>query len=522
MKKQSAPGAIPIVPIGLRRFLYLTAAITGAAILIVEILGAKMLSPYVGTSHFVWTAQIAVTLVALATGYYFGGRLVDRSQKLSHLYACIFLAAIYLSLTVLICEPVAYWCLQFKLAAGALLASAFLFFVPLTLLATAGPFLVRVLTVSVSGVGGNVGRLTAISTVGSVAGTVLIGYLLIPFVPNSVTMYVTAIALMALVSVYFLIWGRKSRPLLALVMGVSLGLVLGYGGVRRDAQWHLADTLELYRGNSNFGLLQVIENQFNHHRFYLNDYLTQNTFDPQSKQSLSMFTYMLHDLAHAYAPQVQDVLCIGLGVGIVPMAFAREDARVDVVDINPAVVPVASRFFDCQPDRFNLVIGDGRYFINRAARRYDAVVLDAFLGDSTPSHLLTREAFAGVQRILKPGGALVINCFGDFEPGHDFLTASLDKTLKAVFRGVRIHHAGNGNVFFVAGDQAELKILHPPNLQEIPDSVRSQVEAAFAGVAQTNPDHGRVLTDDFNPLEYYDAVNRERLRSQLAHAMRRD
>ena len=56
----------------LRRYLYFTAACTGAAIMIVEILGAKMLSPFMGASHFVWTAQIAVTLVALALGYYAG------------------------------------------------------------------------------------------------------------------------------------------------------------------------------------------------------------------------------------------------------------------------------------------------------------------------------------------------------------------------------------------------------------------------------------------------------------------
>ena len=65
------------LPKGLRIFLYFTAAMTGAGILIVEILGAKMLSPFLGTSHFVWTAQIAVTLVALSLGYYIGGWLVD-------------------------------------------------------------------------------------------------------------------------------------------------------------------------------------------------------------------------------------------------------------------------------------------------------------------------------------------------------------------------------------------------------------------------------------------------------------
>ena len=68
MKKPTEVAPPAMVP-SLRRYLYVTAALTGAAVMIVEILGAKMLSPYLGTSHFVWTAQIAVTLVALATGY---------------------------------------------------------------------------------------------------------------------------------------------------------------------------------------------------------------------------------------------------------------------------------------------------------------------------------------------------------------------------------------------------------------------------------------------------------------------
>src|SRR6266576_3661282 len=106
---------------GLRRYLYWTAGTTGAAIMIVEILGAKMLAPYVGTSHFVWTAQIAVTLIALALGYYVGGRLVDRSPRVTALYWAILFAAAYLALTVAICEPVAYWCLDLKpLALGSL------------------------------------------------------------------------------------------------------------------------------------------------------------------------------------------------------------------------------------------------------------------------------------------------------------------------------------------------------------------------------------------------------------------
>jgi len=125
---------------GLRRYLYFTAAVTGAAIMIVEILGAKMLAPYLGTSPFVWTAQIAVTLVALACGYYAGGRLVDKSLRLGRLYGSILAAGVYLALTVAMAEPIAYGFLHLDLAIGSLLTSTFLFFIPLALLAMVGPF----------------------------------------------------------------------------------------------------------------------------------------------------------------------------------------------------------------------------------------------------------------------------------------------------------------------------------------------------------------------------------------------
>ena len=520
MKKQPASSQSQSIPRSLRRYLYFTAAITGAAILIVEILGAKMLAPYVGTSHFVWTAQIAVTLVALAIGYYFGGWLVGRSTKLGRLYVCILLAAIYLCVSVLVREPIAYACLEFRLALGALLTSTLLFFVPLTLLATTGPFLIRVLTQSVNAVGEQVGRLFAISTLGSVAGTVLIGYLLIPFFPNSVTMFVTSALLMLVAAGYFFIWGRKERLQASAAIGMLIGILVGLAGIRIDSLPKESAIQEIYRANSNFGLLQVFDRTNSNRRFYLNDYLVQNTYDPAAKQSLALFTYMLHDLSRAYTKQINDVLCIGLGVGIVPMQFAREGARVEVAEINPAVVPMAVQYFDLQPEKLNIVFGDGRYYLNRTTNRYDTIILDAFLGDSSPSHLMTREAFGSMRRVLRPDGTVVINCFGELQAGQDFFITSLDKTLKAVFRNVRIHTAGTGNVFFVATDQAEFKSPNAPDPAQIHPSVREVVANAFSGIIQANPAHGQVLRDDFNPVDYYDAANREFIRRQLALSMR--
>jgi hypothetical protein len=146
------------------------------------------------------------------------------------------------------------------------------------------------------------------------------------------------------------------------------------------------------------------------------------------------------------------------------------------------------------------------------------VVLDAFLGDSIPSHLFTKEAFASIRRILKPEGALVINSFGSFEKGRDFAVASLEKTLRdgADFRSVVVHAEGDGNVFFVASGQAELKIRREPDFREVHSSCRTRVEGLFRNTVKTNPAHGIVLTDDFNPLDYYDAANREETRRWLA------
>lgn len=524
MQKRTVPAPLPAPPPslgpGLRRFLYFTAGLTGAAVLIVEILGAKMLSPYVGTSHFVWTAQIAVTLFSLASGYYFGGWLVDRSARLERLYLCILAAAVYLAFTVLACESVAYTFLSLNLALGALLSSAALFFVPLTLLAAVGPFLTRALAFSFQSLGKHIGRLSAISTLGSVFGTGLIGYVLIPFFPNSVTMFTTSGLLLALVAVYFAVWGRKSGRGGLVGVGIALAVGVGALGVRAGWSRQPATMTELYRGNSNFGLIQVIETKSGSRRYYLNDFLVQNTYEPASRKSLSMFTYMLYYLARGYATNPKSALCIGLGVGIAPMQLAKAGLQVDVVEINPAIVPVARDFFGLEPEKLNITIGDGRYFVNSSKKRYDAIVLDAFLGDSSPSHLMTREAFASMRRAMSKNGVLVINSFGDFQPGKDFFLSSLDKTLKSVFRRVIIHASGNGNVFFVASDKADLKLAPGELDPAIPGPVLEQVERALGETTQAQSGSGKVLTDDFNPVDFFDARNRESHRRTLALSVR--
>jgi hypothetical protein len=203
----------------------------------------------------------------------------------------------------------------------------------------------------------------------------------------------------------------------------------------------------------------------------------------------------------------------------VPAEFQREGATVDVVEINPAIVPLAREFFDCPIEKLNLSIGDGRQFLNRCPpHKYDAVILDAFLGESCPSHLMTREAFGAIRNVLTTNGVLVINTFGRLEPARDFMPASLYKTLQSVFHSVRAHKSGTGAIFFAASDQPELKPFDYPAPDSIHVDCRQTVLNAIADICEPDPKSGIVLTDNFNPSEFYDASNREEVRRRLAQA----
>ena len=109
----------------------------------------------------------------------------------------------------------------------------------------------------------------------------------------------------------------------------------------------------------SYGVIDYPESGWSE-RWYLNDNLVQNTYDPVTGKSLSLFTELLHGLPHAYHKNLKSVLCIGMGIGIVPMMLVHDDVKVDVVEINPGVVPLAEEWFGFNSKKLRyLEIGDG-------------------------------------------------------------------------------------------------------------------------------------------------------------------
>lgn len=116
-------------------------------------------------------------------------------------------------------------------------------------------------------------------------------------------------------------------------------------------------------------------------------------------------------------PAPKSVLIVGLGGGTIPRALQEivPQARIDVVEIDPAVVKVARRYFDLgDSSTLNVIEADGRVQVKRALRqqqRYDIIMLDAFDHEYIPEHLLTQEFLQEVKALLAPGGVLAANTF---------------------------------------------------------------------------------------------------------------
>lgn len=167
----------------MKRFLLeITVFVCGAVVMAFEIVGSRMLGPYVGTSAFVWSSIIGIILLSLAVGYYAGGRLSDRFPKPVLLAVIILLAALFMLFTVFIKNIL----LDFLTDASgnikliSILASLLLFSPPAVLLGMVSPFAVRLRIHSVTTSGATAGNLYALSTLGSILGTFLAGFVLIP------------------------------------------------------------------------------------------------------------------------------------------------------------------------------------------------------------------------------------------------------------------------------------------------------------------------------------------------------
>jgi len=519
--------------------LILIVMVSGGVLMGLEIAAARLISPYFGQGVYVWGSLISVFLAALAAGYYLGGRLADRRPALSVLGTVITLACLAMLLLRYaapgIAEGIAGISLGTKL--GTLLTSVVLFIVPSLLMGMVSPFAVRLTARAVGEVGKISGLLYALSTVGSIIGTLLSSFVLIDLIGAGWTVLVLALVLLAVsVTAAGVLSFRRRLPPIAIPAAVLVVISLIVSPPR--AGGIIAKGLEIvYETDSAYQHIVVCEgvldnpyndvaparprrnlqfDRYTESAIYIDDI---NDGDPDAATT---YTDLMH-LPLIFNPHIKTMLMIGGGGGTVPRQYRRHyGCEVDVAEIDPKVVQVSKDWFYLEPDdKLRVHVEDGRLFLKRTDKQYDAILVDAFTGGGQiPFHLTTKEFFEEVQRHLAPGGVLAMNVINSLDGPKGKLYRAIMKTWRA---------AGYAQIYvfpkyysssLVRDEDYNLILIGTMSDQRLS---RAQIESRAlelyrSGIVQVNNftfhaghylpdeslrpfDDAPVLTDDYAPVE---------------------
>lgn len=502
-------------------YLLATSAICGALVMVIELLGSRVIGPFFGVSLFVWTSLITVTLISLAAGYAAGGVLADRRGSPAALYAVIGLAGALILLVPLLKGPVLRSTMSMGLRAGAFASALVLFGPPLFCLGCVSPYLIRIAAGELRTLGRTVGLFSAVSTVGSFLGTVLTGFVLIVFFGVNKVFLVVGGLLLAVAAGYGLLFRKP-----ALAAGL-LALPLGLGTTSQAPSKVLPNgttVTRVFEKDTYYGSLRVVDYSMGaqRHRDLINDGAVQGGIDVASGLALYEYFYFMELLPFGMYPRGKSCLVLGMGAGLIPRWYEQRGVRTDVVEIDPHIVSIAREYFDFAVTG-EVIVEDARYHLNKSRKRYDYVVLDVFNGDTTPAHLLSLEALQLIRGHMTESGILAINLVGSLGQ-ESFMTASVARTLEQVFRTVKLYPIfdptdgeGNGNVAVLAYDAD-----HPPfDLSAVsaeavhPMAVKGL--RAYLGKEYRLPKDAPavVLTDDYNPFDFYDVRLKEWMRRRI-------
>jgi SAM-dependent methyltransferase len=472
-----------------------------ASVLVLEIAAGRLLAPYVGVSLTTYTGIIGAILAGIALGAWMGGRAADIVGPLPLLGPAFMLGGLSAIAAVPIVGLVGAVGLGEGLIAIVTLATT-AFVLPAAILSATAPMLVRATLSDVATSGSIVGRLSAVGTVGAITGTFLTGFVLLGLVPTRVLIVAIGIGLVA-IGVVLTVWLRRGGTGTAAVAVAAVlltgGLALALPSPCDTESAYYCIAIERDAADPDIRVLVL-------------DRLTHAAVDLRDPTDLE-FGYVRR-FADATAPlrgrlgASPDVLHIGGGGFTFPryIGAMHPDARQTVLELDPKVYEIAKSELGYVPsDRIDVRLGDARQSIRGLpSGAFDIVVGDAFGGLAVPWHLTTSEMLGQIARVLRPGGAYVVNII-DYPPLR-FVRAEA-ATLESVFSGLAViarprtlQGQASGNLVLYASDA-------PFDRGGVEDTIASWGEGATTGILSTPPElatfigESPVLTDDFAPVD---------------------
>lgn len=393
--------------------------IEGACVMAAELLGAKLLAPFFGSSLYVWSSVMAVTLIGLALGYFIGGSLSARPKIEKRLYSVMIVGAIIIALmpfTVQMCFALFS---KMSLLTSVLISATLLLVPPVFLMGMVSPLIITIIDGDMKNPGRSSGTVYAISTVGGILATFLFGFYIIPNFGLSSPCIITAVFL-GMIPAVMLLMKKNLLPLL-LIGGIWFSLQsskLNHSGSR-------IKILALEEGV--LGQLLVVD--------YPNDYYYSDstrkgqtsrwlfvnrisqTMDDKfariEKKEERYFTYVyrIASAIDTLANKHKKILLLGLGGGSVANHLSLQGFDVEACELDERIYAVASTYFDLNA-KVKVTIDDARHFINVSEKKYDIIIFDTFKGEEAPNHVITQQSLAKIKTMLNKNGLVFVNSFG--------------------------------------------------------------------------------------------------------------
>jgi spermidine synthase len=471
----------------------------GIATLGGEIAAARLMAPFFGASTIVWANTIAIVLVALSIGYWFGGRMADRHPSLRALCGTVLAASALFALIPFVADPFlslsveAFDSYSVGAFAGSLFGVLVLVAVPVLMMGTVSPWAIRLKMHAIEDSGQMAGRMYAISTVGSLLGTFAASLLLIPLVGTQRTFLILALITASVAALGL-------RPRWAFVpVAIGALIALPVGTVKDDA----GEGRVLHEAETEYQYARVVEMPDGERRLELNEGLAMHSvYRPDTVLTGNVWDgYLIEPLSVLSRPPGR-IAILGNGAGTTARAYAEyfPATRIDGVEIDGELHDIGKRWFGLR-DRpeLSLYTEDARPFLRRIDRRYDVIMVDAYRQPYIPFYLTTTEFFELARERLTPGGVLIINV--GHPEGSEELEKVLSATLGTVFPNVVRDPIEDVNTLLVASEREPSAANLQRAATTLPADLRPLALQTAARLAPPLPG-GDVYTDDHAPVEW--------------------
>lgn len=461
-----------------------------------EVVGLRLVAPYVGVSLQSSSAVIGVALAAIALGAWTGGRLADEVGPRRLLPPALVIAGAMICLTLPLVRTAGPM-LQRDDAASITILAVLAVFAPSVCMASVTPMVIKLQLSDLAQTGTVVGRLSGIGTLGGIMATFVTGFVLLAALPTSAI--VVSLGLAALVVGVGLgaSRGRWRRPPLAIVL---LGLI----SVALPAVTPSPCTVE-----TAYHCARVVDDPARSTgRLLVLDNLLHSYVDERDPTYLSLaYVQVIASVADVASPAGQPLSALHLGAGglTIPryLAATRPGSASRVLEIDGGVTALDRARLLPQPlPGVEVDVGDARVGLaQEQPGSRDLVVGDAFGGLAVPWHLTTREVTAEIARVLRPDGIYAVNVI-DFPP-DGFIRAEV-ATIAAVFPNVVLvgapdalaGRAGGNFVAVASAGQLPLAALSRRLAQRV-TPVKVAGRDATLRFAAGSP----VLSDDYAPVD---------------------